>query len=444
MDVFASLNRKLPKSMTRRLRLSQSLSSWSLGLALGGCTTGAVLPQSPSSWPSSAPAPAQLLGASLAPGPQFEHDWGGTSFLGALPGGGSELQARFTAAPWQEEEGRGSSASHVASARKEEQKAAAVGGTLGRGPSDSLLEAAQRDLPVSAPSRLKPLLRRHDTDRPRDSLLHPLRPAAAQLAGFATGGGGGAREFHPCQLPRDGGSPLWVGEKLTYNFSCFGISGGEITLEVKPFQRLGGRKVYHLWGQVFSSALFSLFYRFKDQVESFVDWQGVYSHRFQINLNESKQLRESIELHDSRLQLTHYWNHVQPKNQPVKDTREQAAIPECPQDNFSALHYLRFLPLRVGQEIRFPVVSEGKFWEVIATVLRQEKVQTPWGEQEAFVIHPDFLRDGVLKKNEGGLLWLSNDERRFPLRLEAKIKVGVVVVELKALEPGQKPAAPAS
>ena len=111
------------------------------------------------------------------------------------------------------------------------------------------------------------------------------------------------------------------------------------------------------------------------------------------------------------------------------------------QDSFSAYQYLRTLPLETGKQYAMPVVSEGNSWEAVATVIRREEVTTAAGKFPAIVVRPQTRFQGVLKQGSGETyIWLSDDDRRFILQFEAKVKVGSVIGALKKITFGEKPA----
>ena len=233
--------------------------------------------------------------------------------------------------------------------------------------------------------------------------------------------------------------PIWIGEKLHYSISYLGVPAGELTLEILPFKKVGNRKAYHVRGEAASSAVFSIFYRLHDIVESYIDYEGFFSHRFHLLLDETKQTRDALELNDSEKRQTYYWNRWHPKNAEFRETQETGPIEPFSQDSVSALFYLRALPLLVGSVVTIPVVSEGKTWEAICNIVRREEMDTPLGKSSTIVIQPDTKFHGILKKNGDSFLWLTDDERRFPVRLEAKVKIGTVVASLKKVELGTPP-----
>jgi hypothetical protein len=230
--------------------------------------------------------------------------------------------------------------------------------------------------------------------------------------------------------------PIWLGEKQVYEITYFGMSAGDFTLTVLPFKAVNDRKVYHVRGHAESSKVFSMFYRLDDTVQSYFDYDGFFSHRFHLLLDETKQTRDSLELYDSEKQQTFYWNRWNRKEKGYVEVKEFQPMPAFAQDSLSALYFLRVQALPTGSVITFPVVNEGKNWEAVVTVVRREAVDSPMGKVPAIVLKPETKYQGVLQKKGDSYIWLTDDDRRILLRLEAKVRIGTVTARLKAMEPG--------
>jgi hypothetical protein len=96
--------------------------------------------------------------------------------------------------------------------------------------------------------------------------------------------------------------------------------------------------------------------------------------------------------------------------------------------------------LEEGKQYTFPVVSEGRAWEAVVTVVRREMMDTPLGKKMCIVVRPQTRYQGVMRQERGeSYIWLTDDDRRLVVRLEAKVKVGSVAARLKEVELGEKP-----
>ncbi len=285
--------------------------------------------------------------------------------------------------------------------------------------------------PESASAKKKSKRKEKKTAQP----LPPTPPLAKDEAG--------PPPLPPFEWPkrRPTKDPLWLGEQLVYDISYFGVSAGEFTMAVEGYKTINGRKVYHTKGVAISSSVFSVFYRLNDMVESFLDYEGLFSHRFHIVLDETKQTRDSLELNDSEKSQTYYWNRWNHKTRGYSEVKEFKPIPRFPQDSMSAMYYLRMiLPISDGQMVTFPVVSEGKYWDAEITALRREEFNSPaLGKVRTIVLKPETKYQGILQKRGDSFLWFTEDEHKYMVKMEAKVKIGTVHATLKRIIPGTPP-----
>lgn len=107
--------------------------------------------------------------------------------------------------------------------------------------------------------------------------------------------------------------PLWVGEKIWMDVTWLSTKAGEFLLEVLPFKEIDGRKVYDLKGTARTSDLFSLVYRAEDWVQSFVDYEGWFPYKFVLHGDETKHVRNHLELFDHSAKKT-VCAHSRPSN----------------------------------------------------------------------------------------------------------------------------------
>jgi hypothetical protein len=231
--------------------------------------------------------------------------------------------------------------------------------------------------------------------------------------------------------------PFWLHERHVFDINYFGVTAGEFTTEVLPNKQINNRPVYHIKATARSLPFFSNFYRIDDYVESFWDYEGLFSHRFHLVQDESKQTRDALELYDQDKQQTFYWNRWNHKDRGYQESKDLQPMTPFSQDSLTALFYLRVLPLPDGAVITFPVISEGKNWEAQVTVVRREEINTPMGRYKAVVVKPETKFGGVLQKRGDSFLWFSDDERRYMLRMEAQVKIGTVIAACKRIEDGE-------
>lgn len=230
--------------------------------------------------------------------------------------------------------------------------------------------------------------------------------------------------------------PFRVGESMVLEVTYIGLVAGEFTLNILPTVTIQNRKAYHIVGNAKSSSMFSLFYRVDDSIESYMDFDGLFSHRYHMKLNESKQTRDALELYDNETKKVFFWNRRNHVTKGYEETKEYFDIESFSQDSLSAVYYLRTLPIEVGKTIVVPIVSEGKSWEAVNEVLAKEVIDVPaLGMVECFKIKPQTRYQGVLKQQKAeSFLWITADSRRLIARLQANVKIGSILAQLKSFK----------
>ena len=121
-------------------------------------------------------------------------------------------------------------------------------------------------------------------------------------------------------------------------------------------------------------------------------------------------------------------------------TTETMEMPPGTQDVISCLYYARSkLSLQPGASMTMNVYHDKKNRKVEVLVEEIETVSGPWGEVETarvLVIMPFqglFLNQGNIR------VWFTNDDRRIPVRMKAKVIIGSIVADLVSGMPAASP-----
>lgn len=103
------------------------------------------------------------------------------------------------------------------------------------------------------------------------------------------------------------------------------------------------------------------------------------------------------------------------------------------QSLLSAIYYLRLQKLEDGQLICFPVSEdeENHQFEIVVAGRAPIEVGENKTKVSAIVVEPKLFGPGRFFSRPGEMtMWLSDDERRIPLRLQAKTTAGTLTVSL--------------
>lgn len=138
-------------------------------------------------------------------------------------------------------------------------------------------------------------------------------------------------------------------------------------------------------------------------------------------------LPESDRLHIHDVDLSVVPNKVR------KDTYKDN-VPKCVRDLFSSLYWVRYQDFQVGT-VRSSVVGyDDRVKEVKSVVEKKEVVVTPMGKFDAWRLNTVAILGSLFKDGGQFRFWLTADERRLPVKFEAKVQLGKVTGKLKVVE----------
>ena len=215
---------------------------------------------------------------------------------------------------------------------------------------------------------------------------------------------------------------LHVGEQLTYEISWLSITAGTAVMAVSGAGTDGDRPLVKLITTAQSRPAITTFFPVDNRVESIVDPATLLPEQLTFKRREGKK-KEDIEyrFHQKEGTVT-----------VVKGgTTETLEMPPGTQDVISCLYYARSeLLLQPGSFLTMNVHHDKKNRKVDVRVEEIEIVSGPWGEVETarvLVVMPFqglFLNQGNIR------VWFTNDDRRIPVRMKAKVIIGSIVADL--------------
>jgi hypothetical protein len=213
--------------------------------------------------------------------------------------------------------------------------------------------------------------------------------------------------------------PYGVGEKLVFSIDYGPVNAGEGTLEVLGIVQEDGHECYQIESRATSNRFFSTFYKVRDRAVTHIDRRRLFSRFFE------KRLREGTYTKHEEVHFDQEGIKAQYQDGRVFDT-----MPGI-QDVLSAFYYARTRDLEVGQQFGILTHSSRKDYSLEVFVHGRETVQVPAGIFDCFIVEPVILGDGLFQ-HEGKLtIWLTADERKLPVLMKTKVKVGSIDASLK-------------
>jgi len=212
--------------------------------------------------------------------------------------------------------------------------------------------------------------------------------------------------------------PLFLGEKLRFAMSILGAAGGELTLSATE-TRLDGRPAWKFELSAISGEFLSKIFIVRDYLASWVDPKTFRSLRYEKHTVEGKRVRDDLIEFDYEKKIAY---------------RDGKPIPiEADTfDTLSSIYYIRLLDLNRSEPISLTVVSRRLF-PLSVVVKGRETVTTPAGTFKTIRVEPQGP-EGLIGKGKTLTLWLTDDERKMPVQIKSKLKVGTLTGKLKAIE----------
>ncbi|MCL0033989.1 DUF3108 domain-containing protein [Thermodesulfovibrionales bacterium] len=209
------------------------------------------------------------------------------------------------------------------------------------------------------------------------------------------------------------------GEELPFSIYWLGIHAGDAVFEAINYS--GNLRITL---QVHSSPFVSIFYRVENYAESLiVDGKAV---NFRIKQYEGgrKADKETIfDIEGGRITFVDHLKGIEKEH----ITEGGGFI----WDVISSFYYLRTHSLEVGEVVYIDIFDRNKFYTAEVNILRKEQIEfCGMGELAVVVVNPRLKTEGVFRKRGDILIWLTDDTRRIPVRVEIPVPIGRVIAKL--------------
>lgn len=231
--------------------------------------------------------------------------------------------------------------------------------------------------------------------------------------------------------------PFREGEEVVHDVHYFKVSAGELSLKVEPFVEVNGRKSYSFATEIKSGRMFSTFYNVDDRAVTLMDYDLMIPRVFTLHVKESAQLKQARSYFDFDQLKATYWEKRVTEKDGEEEKKLQWDILNYSQNVFSTIFYMRIFKWDIGKEYSFRVAHDQENLVFKGKALRKEKLKTEVGEFQTVVIKPEMMVKGIFKPVGDIFIWLSDDERKFVLRIESSIRIGTLVSEVVKLNPGK-------
>jgi len=219
------------------------------------------------------------------------------------------------------------------------------------------------------------------------------------------------------------------GEELyfdaVYNWGFIWVNAGKVNfkLEKVPFN---GKEVYHFSGFGKSVKKYDWLYTVRDYYDSWATIPDMKPLKYIRNTSEGQNKTYNVYTFDysNNKIYSDTWNteHAQ-----KLDTLDLQA---CLFDIMTAVYYVRTLALskyKINEKIPVKMIIDNEVYNLYGRYLGKEQLETHDGKKYNTLKFSILLVEGtIFKGGEDLVVWITDDNNRVPLLVEAKILVGTV------------------
>lgn len=209
------------------------------------------------------------------------------------------------------------------------------------------------------------------------------------------------------------------GEYLKFDVNYGFITAGEAVMEIRDTMHLG-RRCYDIRFSVDSKPFFNWIYKVRDRYRTVVDREGLFPWRFEQHIREGGYSRDFTADFD---QIGHI----------ARTSEGEYPIPSYVHDIMSAFYFARTIDYsryKPGQKLRLQNFYKDSTYELDVKFKGRQEIGVGAGKFRCIIVEP-LAKEGGLFKSEGRVyIWLTDDERKIPVKVSSKVVIGSIDSDL--------------
>ena len=216
-------------------------------------------------------------------------------------------------------------------------------------------------------------------------------------------------------------SAFALGERLVYNIGYSFIIAGEAVFSIPAVETMHGRECYQVLFTVNSTRTFSFFYKVDDRYETMLDKKGIFPWRY------TQRIREGKYSNDFAAEFDQLGNIAVTK-------AGRYSIPPYVHDVVSAMFYVRTLDYskrHPGEKILLQNFFKDTTYQLAVKFLGYQQISVDAGKFTCVLVEPMIMEGGLFKSEGRIVIWMTNDERKIPVKVSTKVVVGSIDAELR-------------
>ena len=218
------------------------------------------------------------------------------------------------------------------------------------------------------------------------------------------------------------------GEKFKFRIHYGFVNAGYATLELKEV-KYDNKKVFHAKGYGYTTGMTKMFFKVKDDYQSYFDKATGKPYKFIRKIDEGGYTKDQEGYFDQEGNTVLVNDHK-------ANSKKRIVVSEKVQDIVSSFYYLRNHPgidnIQIGEHISIDMFFDDEISKFKLKYLGKENIKTKFGTITSLKFRP-FVQSGrVFKEEESLTVWFSADKNKIPLRIEADLAVGSLKADLES------------
>lgn len=212
-----------------------------------------------------------------------------------------------------------------------------------------------------------------------------------------------------------------INKKFNYQLEFENISAGNAFIAITEDESKD-IKILKLESKIKTNRFLDFFYKIRDQIN------------IDMNLNDFSLLKVKNKIREGKYKRNHSAS-VDMKSMEVIINKKRHPISNKIYSPLSVIFSLRNKLLKDNDIYNYSTYSSGELKDINISVIGKENIRTPYGAYDTIILSPKSMDGKSTIKNKGDMkIWLTNDEKRLPIKIEIKLKHGSILLQLHDIE----------
>ena len=211
-----------------------------------------------------------------------------------------------------------------------------------------------------------------------------------------------------------------INKKLNYKIKFRGIDAGSAYLKIEA-DTLLNENILRLNSKLKTNKFLDLFYKIRDEITVYMNSEDFSLLKVTNKIHEGLYKKNHTAIFDINS------NNIVTAKKKIKIDKAYSPL--------SIIYSLRNELLNINDIYKYHIYNLGKIKKIDMKVVDQEIIKTSFGKFNAIVVSPVSNNDSSIIRNNGDMkIWFTNDENRYPIKIELKINYGRLVLLLNDIE----------